>query len=169
MTEDAIVLDNIETEVDAKRKELEQLKSEIKETKKELKLQKKREYSEKENEIADKQSSGFVKNAALKEKIEKQKDFDNAKVTGKFYNLRNPGQTVKLTYMKYQDDPVKWYEFEHGKVYTIPRGFADQLNDYYHTPRFIKNDGPMDPSKPMSQISEVDTSNKRYSFVPLNF
>ena len=169
MKEETAVLESVETDIDAKRKELEQINVDIEEKKQKLKRMNRREHSDKENEIADKQIGNQVKGDALKDKIEKQKQFDNVSVTGKFYNLRNPGQTVKLTYMKYQDDPVKWYEFEHGKVYTIPRGFADQLNEYYHTPRFIQNNEPMDPSRPKSQISEVDTSNKRYSFVPLNF
>jgi hypothetical protein len=84
-------------------------------------------------------------------------------------NQRNPGQAVKLPYIKYPEDPVVWHNFEHNKVYTIPRGFADQINDYYHTPRFVQKEGAMDPNAPMSQISAVDTSNKKYAFVPVNF
>ena len=83
-------------------------------------------------------------------------------------NRRAPGNPAKLTYMKYADDPVKWYTFEDGKVYTIPRGFADQINEYYHRPIFIQKEGELDPSNP-SQIHAVDTSNKSYAFVPVEF
>ena len=169
MTDETAVLETVETDIDLKRKELEKINCEIEEHKQKLKRLQRREISPKEQEISDKQVATQVKGKATEALIEKQKAFDNVIVTGKFYNLRNPGQTVKLTYMKYADDPVKWYEFEHGKVYSIVRGFSDQINDYYHTPIFIKNEAPMDPNKPRSQISSVDTSNKRYSFVPLNF
>lgn len=162
-------LEVLESEMDRVRVELENTKRELEEKKHELKSMPAREVSEDEMIIIKKQQSGFSKNSGLKEKIEKQKEFDNQKVMGKFINRRAPGQLVKLTYMKYEDDPVKWYTFEDGKVYTIPRGFADQINEHYHTPMFIKSDAPMDPSDPQSQIHGVDTSNKKYAFVPVNF
>jgi hypothetical protein len=90
-------------------------------------------------------------------------------ITGKFMNRRAPGQTVKLTYLRYETDPVKWYSFEDGKIYTIPRGFADQLNEHYYTPHFIQKQTEMDPNRPASAIHDVDTSNKKYAFVPVNF
>lgn len=90
-------------------------------------------------------------------------------MTGKFINRRAPGQSAKLTYLKYADDPVKWYTMEDGKVYTIPRGFADQINEYYYTPHFIQKQGIMDPNAPSSAIHDVDTSNKKYAFTPINF
>jgi hypothetical protein len=90
-------------------------------------------------------------------------------VTGKFINRRAPGQTVKLPYIKYGHETPKWWVFEDGKVYDIPRGFADQINDHYYTPKFIQSTAIMDPNRPASSIQEVDTSNKKYSFVPMNF
>lgn len=116
-----------------------------------------------------------VKNSGLSEKIQKQKEFDSVLVTGRFSNRRAPGQSVKLPYQKYADDPVKWWPFEDGKVYTIPRGFADQINGgtendpLYYTPRFVQKTGIMDPDAPASSIHDVDTSNKKYSFTPVNF
>ena len=109
-----------------------------------------------------------VEGQALSNKIEAQKAYDNVKVTGRFMNRRAPGNPAKLTYMKYADDPVKWYTFNDGAVYTIPRGFADQINEYYHRPKFIQKEGDMDPSNP-STIHHVDTSNKSYAFVPTSF
>ena len=110
---------------------------------------------------------------ALKEKIEKQKAFDNQKVTGKFINRRHPGKvSEKLLYQKYEDDPVKWYDFQDGGVYTIPRGFADQINEHYYTPIFNQKQGEQRLSSNLgdnSAISDVDTSKKKYSFVPVGF
>lgn len=166
---EGVVLENLESEIDAARKELEKTKCEIEEKKQEVKKISAREVDAEEMIIVKKNTAVSVKNQGLKDKIEKQKIYDNEPVTGKFINRRSPGQSAKITYMKYEDDPVKWYTFEDGKVYTIPRGFAEQINDYYHTPNFVKRDGPMDPSAPSSQIHEVDTSNKKYAFVPTRF
>ena len=162
-------LENFQTEIDLAREELEKTKREIEEKKKELETCGRREISEQEKKIVEKQITATNERNASNSLIEKQKAFDNVMVTGKFINRRSPGQPAKLTYLKYIDDPVKWYLMEDGKVYTIPRGFADQINEYYHTPHFIQKQGPMDPNAPSTQIHEVDTSNKKYSFVPINF
>jgi hypothetical protein len=162
-------VESIEQEMDKVRLDLELIKKELEEKKAELKKMPAREIDAKEQAIIDKQISGFAKDAGALDVIAKQKAYDDVKITGKFLNRRAPGQAVKLTYMKYSTDPVKWYTFEDGKVYTIPRGFVDQIKTYYHTPKFIQRQGPMDPSAPQSQVEEVDKSNTKYDFVPLNF
>jgi hypothetical protein len=90
-------------------------------------------------------------------------------ITGKFINRRAPGQAAKLTYIKYEDDLPKWYMLEDNKVYTLPRGFVDQINDHYYTPHFVQTQGVMDPNRPCTAIHDVDTSNKKYAFIPLGF
>ncbi|MEK7111960.1 MAG: hypothetical protein AAB875_01405 [Patescibacteria group bacterium] len=166
MTEEA-VLDSLQTEIDLARKELEATKLSLEEKKRELSL--KREVSDEEVVLIDKQKTLGNEKKAKNSVIEKQKELDNVKVTGKFINRRAPGQQVKLAYIKYDDDPVKWHVFEDGKVYTIPRGFAEQINEYYHTPQFVQKSDFMNPDAPSSAIHEVDTSNKKYAFVPVNF
>lgn len=167
-----IEVEGFRQELDVIRVEIERARIEMKEL--ELKKQElmatpaRRELSEEEKTINDKLINVRSHNEGLRNKIEAQKAYDNMKVTGKFMNRRAPGNPVKLTYMKYADDPVKWYTFQDGAVYTIPRGFADQINDHYYRPKFIQKEGEMDPSNP-SQIHSVDTSNKSYAFVPVNF
>ena len=168
MTESA-TLEQLETEIDQKRLELENTKRELEEKKQELKSIPAREVDEKEMIIVKKQAANTVKNKALAEKIEKQKAYDNVMVTGKFINRRYPGSPAKLTYCKYEEDVPKWWTLEDGKVYTLKRGFVDQIKEYYHRPRFIQREGPLNPNAPQSQIQEVDTSHKLYDFVPLNF
>ncbi len=168
-----VQVETLNQELDLVRVELEKTRREIQELqlkKNELVLatHPRRELSEEEKVINDKLISGRVAGESLKSKIEAEKAYDNVKVTGRFMNRRAPGNPAKLTYMKYADDPVKWYTFNDGAVYTIPRGFADQINEYYHRPRFIQKDGPLDPGNP-SQIHDVDTSNKSYAFVPTTF
>lgn len=162
-------LEQIQKELDLARVELEKTKLEIEENKKALSA------VPAVKEIKDAPATS-IEGQSLKAKIAEQKAYDNVMVTGKFSNLRAPGQTVKLPYIKYEDDPVKWYTFNHGEVYTIPRGFADQLNGgsednpCYYMPHFIKNEGAIiDPTQPESGIHAVDTSNKKYLFSPINF
>lgn len=162
-------LETIESAIDKARIELENTKREIEEKKISLNNMSSREHDKKEMEIVEKQVNRNNEGEAIKEKIARQKAYDNEKVTGRFMNRRAPGQPVKLTYIKYEDDPVKWYDFEDGKVYTIQRGFADQINEYYYTPQFIQKPGQMDPNRPSSIIHAVDDSNKKYAFTPVNF
>jgi len=166
MTEEA-VLENLQTEIDLARKELEATKVAIEEKKHELSTR--REITAEEVIISEKQQTRGNEKKAQSSVIEKQKAIDNQKVTGKFINRRAPGQQVKLCYIKYEDDPVKWHVFEDGKVYTIPRGFADQINEHYFTPQFVQKSDFMNPDAPTSAIHEVDTSNKKYAFVPIAF
>lgn len=171
-------LDAVQTELDLARLDLEKTKLEIAQKKHELSLMKvtpSREIDAKERELIDKQVTMSNEKQTLKEKIEKQKAYDSVMVTGRFMNRRAPGQPAKLTYLKYETDPVKWYTLEDGKIYTIPRGFADQINGgdemmpCYYTPKFTQIAGEMNPDRPQSSIHEVDTSNKKYAFVPMGF
>jgi len=169
LTKDNAELEQIQQELDLARVELEKTKLEIEENKKALNA------LPVAKEIKDAPATS-VEGQSLKAKIAAQKAYDNVMVTGKFSNLRAPGNPVKLPYIKYEDDPVKWYTFQHGEVYTIPRGFADQLNGgsednpCYYMPHFIKNEGAIiDPNQPESGIHAVDTSKKKYMFSPINF
>ncbi len=166
MTEEA-VLDNLQTEIDLARKELEETKLALEEKRKELSTR--REISAEEVRISESQKTLGNEKKAQQSVIDKQREYDSVKVTGKFINRRAPGQQVKLCYIKYPENPVKWYPFEDGKVYTIDRGFADQINEYYHTPQFVQKSEFMNPDAPTSAIHEVDTSNKKYAFVPTTF
>jgi hypothetical protein len=160
----------LENDLDRVRMELESTKRQLEEKKQELAKVPRREISEQEREITQRQLDGYTKNAGLESKIASQKAYDDVLVTGKFINRRNPGKkSEKLTYIKYNTDPVKWYDFEDGKIYTIPRGFAEQIRDHYYMPRFVHDQVQISPDHPMSAIQEVDTSNKKYDFVPVNF
>jgi hypothetical protein len=172
LMKDEKILDSIQTEIDLANSELNRVKKEIEETKQQLEMNARRDISKDEQRIIEKQVTNINKRKSMEEVIEKQKIIDNEKVTGRFMNRRSPGQSVKLTYMKYEDDPVKWYFFDDGRTYTIPRGFADQINEYYHTPTFKEKQGPQiitDKVGENSAIAEVDRSNKKYAFVPVAF
>lgn len=169
-----------EAEVEVLNQELDLVRVQLQKTKLEIEdlqvkkqelvefTSRKRELTPEETKINDKLIATRVEGEGLMSKIASQKAYDNVKVTGRFMNRRAPGNPAKLTYMKYADDPVKWYTFLDGQVYTIPRGFADQINEHYYRPKFIQKEAELDPSNP-SNIHHVDTSNKSYAFVPTTF
>jgi hypothetical protein len=163
-------LEQIQQELDLARVDLEKTRLEIEAKKQELKATPVIEAKPIPN------PSITIKDNALSQKIADRKARDSVMVTGKFYNLRVKGQSVKLPYLKYGDEPVKWWPLDHGKVYTIPKGFADQINGgteedpCYYTPHVIKNEGAIiNPDEPESGIHSVDTSDKKYAFVPIGF
>ena len=169
-------LELVQQEIDKARMELENTTREIEEKKQELqRTPGGRLIDENEKKLIEKSVTMTNEKNSLKEKIDRQQSYDSELVTGRFMNRRAPGQAVKLPYIKYATDPVKWYPFEDGKVYTIPRGFAEQLNGgsdndpCYYTPQFTQKSGEMDPNKPSSAIHAVDASNKKYAFTPINF
>lgn len=162
-------LSSLESELDLVRLELEKTKKELEEKRLAVSSLSSREHDAKELAVVEKQVTMTNENETAKAKIAAQKAHDNVKITGRFMNRRAPGQPAKLAYIKYEDDPVKWYEFNDGGTYTIPRGFADQINEHYYTPHFIKNEGIMDPDNTESGIAAVDTTNKKYAFVPTGF
>jgi len=168
---DAAVLEDLQTEIDLARVELEKTKCEIAEKKAQSDKyvyteRPNRELSSDEKVIMDKHLGLSVERKALAAKIEEQKSRDNQMVTGRFHNLRSKGQPAKLAYDKNPGDVAGWTTFQDGKVYTIKRGFADQINEYYYTPKHIQKEGPDDGH---SQIDSVDKSDKKYAFVALGY
>lgn len=169
-----ILKDSTEKELEQLNQELDIARIELEKTRLEV-IAKKQELTSLPIKVAESPAIA-IKDESLKAKIDAQKERDSVMVTGKFHNLRVKGQSVKLPYLKHGHEPVKWWPFDHGKIYTIPKGFADQINGgsetdpCYYTPRFIKNEGIiLNPDEPESGIHDVDTSDKKYAFVPLNF
>lgn len=166
------LIESANQELDQIRRDLEKAKLELEAKQTEMKLMKvKRELDDQEIEIMNKQiSRGNDVKAKLSE-LEKQKAFDNVKVTGKFLNQKYPGRTEKLTYVKYASDEAKWYTFHHNKVYTIPRGFADQINEYYAdiTYRQKQENVVLDPTNPGTALENEPVRVQKYAFVPTQF
>jgi hypothetical protein len=171
-------IESIQSELDLVRVELESAKRELEDKKSEIERLPLRALDKQEQKTEDTLIVKRSQRDALKDKIEKQKAYDDVLVTGKFINRHRPGQPVKLPYVKYETDPVKWWPFLDGKVYTIPRGFADQINGgteedpMYYKPHFTEKQGIQGLSDVVgenSAISSIDSSDKKYSFVPVNF
>ena len=122
-----------------------------------------RELDSVEQGMADRQISRTNAKLAMQDKIEKLKEMDSIPTTGKFMNLRAPGQPVKLPYIKHNTDPEKWWNFKHGEVYTIPRGFVEQINDYY------ADIVDMPSSDSGQALSGEKKRTPIYAFVPINW
>lgn len=163
------VLENLQTEIDLARIELEKTRLEIEEKKKELNYSHLRDTDEAEKKVIDRHVIATSAKSAGAADIARQKAYDKVMLTGRFHHRYKPGGKEKLPYMKYEDDPVKWYTFVDGETYTIPRGFVEQIKEYYHKPIFSQKEGVMDPENPGSVIAGVDKKNKRYDFVPVGF
>lgn len=168
-------LESTLTELDLARVELEKVRKEITDKKFEFSSLPARELSSDEKVIVDKHLNMSVEKKAALAKLEEQKKRDNEMITGRFLNLRCQGQTIKLPYDKHPGDVAKWHTFEDGKVYTIKKGFADQINGgdeknpCYYKPKFVQREGPMNPDAPQSQVQDVDCSFKKYAFVPIGY
>lgn len=164
------MMEDLQAQMDEMRNEIEKLRIEKAQIVEEKKVYA-RELDAKEIELIEKQVSNTNAKQALREKIEAQKKFDNVMVRGKFLNQRAPGQAVKLTYMKYADDLAKWWTFEHNKIYTIPRGFADQINEYYAKIRFAPGEGPKTTQDgDMGEaLDQTPIREQLYAFVPIGF
>lgn len=169
MTAPTQELESIQQEIDVTRKELEATRSELEKKREELRANPRREVEDWEKANSDKQINRGNLKVAQKETLDKLQAYDSVMVTGRFINRRNPGAPAKLCYMKWPEDPPKWHELEDGKVYTIPRGFAEQIRDYYHTPKFIQKQVDMNPDRPTSAIHGVDNSQKKYDFASINW
>jgi hypothetical protein len=161
--------EKLQQEIDILRKNLEEAKKEIAEKKFN------REVSEDEKQIIINQTANIKNKEHYARKIAEKKARDSVIVRGKFINRHLRGQAVKLPYIKYDTDPVKWWPFEDGKIYEIPKGFADQINGgtetdpCYYKPVFTQKQGIMDTENPESAIQSVDSSVKKYAFVPVDF
>lgn len=163
-----VQLNEVQSEIDLAVLELNRINLEIEQKKRELEAS----NLNKPIPVSEKVVSSLDKKRGAAKVIEAQKAYDNQMVTGRFFNQRNPGQKVRLTYIKYDDDPVKWYDFDHNGVYTIKRGFANQINEHYYTPQFTKKTDIQEHSPTLgdnSAIAEVKTDKKKYAFVPIEF
>ena len=160
-------IETIRSELDFKTKELEDVKRQVQE----LVAKANRPIDQQEQAIIEKQINTRTEGARLSDQKAKQKAYDNVKVTGRFMNMRAPGQSVKLPYIKYIDDDVKWHQFDHGRTYTIKRGFADQINEYYAKISYRQSSNPMDPNNPNQPAALDDTPTREslYAFVGLSY
>jgi hypothetical protein len=94
-----------------------------------------------------------------------QRDKDREKVRGIFKNYEVPGGTFRFSFgPMYKGDQTENYEFEDGKIYTIPLGVAKHLNKnvWYPEHSYVVDEY----GKP---IARVGTKHRRVGFQSLEF
>lgn len=166
--ESEIAAEIAQSELDIVRLELEKAKKELEEQKHQIQLNSKRVLDDKELDICAKQQTMGNEMKAKKEALEQQRIYDSQMITGKFINMRAPGQRVRLTYCKHATDLAKWWDFDHNKNYTIPRGFADQINEHYARIEHKQKvqDIITNPDQPGTALEPTVTRHQLYAFVP---
>lgn len=66
---------------------------------------------------------------ANKTKIEKEKKEDSKLVKVEYLNSRGKHERLTKPYCKYSGDPIQIWHFIPGKIYEIPRGLVNEVND----------------------------------------
>lgn len=64
----------------------------------------------------------------LDPKIEAMREEESRMVTGVFRCMEPIGGSVSFSFRKYPGEPVRRYDFEDGRTYTIPLSVARHLN-----------------------------------------
>ena len=103
----------------------------------------------------------MIKSKLTKEQMRQR---DAELVEGKFTFNEVPGGTLKFSYKKYKNDPVKSYTLVDGNIYKIPRGVAKHLVETgsYRQHEYAKDADGKDIVIKGRKIT-------RYSFEPLGF
>lgn len=67
--------------------------------------------------------------AANKAKIEKEKKEDSKMVKVEYMNSRGRHERLTKAYCRYAGDPIQIYHFIPGKIYEVPMGLVNEVND----------------------------------------
>src|SRR5271155_4083255 len=66
---------------------------------------------------------------AERTKIEKMKKEDSKMVKAEYMNSRGRHERLTKPYCRYAGDPIHVYHLIAGRVYELPKGFVDEVND----------------------------------------
>lgn len=93
-----------------------------------------------------------------------ERDKDAEMVRGVFHFHEVPGGTLPFVYKAYKQDEVQRYDFEDGKVYSIPRGVAKHLckSGWYPIHTYMSDES----GRPVAKIGQKVA---RYGFSSLEF
>lgn len=64
-----------------------------------------------------------------KKELERQKKEDNRLVKAEYMNSRGRHERLTKPYCKYAGDPIQIWHFIPGKVYEVPLGLVNEVND----------------------------------------
>jgi hypothetical protein len=64
-----------------------------------------------------------------KKQMESQKKEDSRLVQAEYMNSKGKHERLTKPYVKYAGDPIQIWHFIPGKVYTVPLGLVNEVND----------------------------------------
>lgn len=64
-----------------------------------------------------------------RKEMEKQKKEDSRKVKAEYMNSRGKHERLTKPYCKYAGDPIQIWHFIPGRVYDVPLGLINEVND----------------------------------------
>jgi len=64
-----------------------------------------------------------------KKELEAKKKEDSKLVKAEYMNSRGQHERLTKPYCKYAGDPIEIWHFIPGKVYKVPKGLVDEVND----------------------------------------
>ena len=109
---------------------------------------------------------------ANKAKIEKQKKEDSRMVKAEYMNSRGRHERLTKPYCRYAGDPIHIYHLIPGKVYEVPVGFVNEVND--ETKRMKKRSGLVSVdgnavNKDESPLDKDEEGEWLHKMVPVGF
>lgn len=107
-----------------------------------------------------------------KKECERQKKEDSRLVKAEYMNSRGRHERLTTPYCKYAGDPIQIWHFIPGKVYEIPFGLVNQVND--KTKHLKQRSGLMsvdgaDVTKDGSPLQEDQEGSWLHKFVAVGF
>lgn len=107
-----------------------------------------------------------------KKELEKQKKEDSRLVKAEYMNSRGRHERLTKPYCKYAGDPIQVWHFIPGKVYEVPMGLVNEVNDKNKIMKrregLVEIDGvPVQKSE--SPLSKDEEGEWLHKFTPANF
>jgi hypothetical protein len=107
-----------------------------------------------------------------KKELERQKKEDSRLVKAEYMNSRGRNERLTKPYCKYSGDPIQIWHFIPGKIYEVPMGLVNEVNDKNKIMKkregLISVDGnPVkNDESPLNRDEEGDWLHK---FIPVSF
>lgn len=108
----------------------------------------------------------------VKKGLEKQKKEDSRIVKAEYMNSRGQQERLTKPYCKYAGDPIQIWHFIPGRVYDVPLGLVNEVNDQNKImPKragLVSEDG-VDVQKSGSPLEQEQSGNWLHKFVSVGF
>ena len=107
-----------------------------------------------------------------KKELEKQKKEDSRLVKAEYMNSRGPQERLTKPYCRYAGDPIQIWHFIPGKVYEVPIGLVNEVNDQNKVMKKRQGLVSLDGSNVTKTGAPLDRDQEGewvHKFVPVSF